>query len=202
MRLALVLVVTLVATGCTRMHQVYPGHDPDLVWTALIAVAETPDYSIDEDGNEVPEPWQVKENSVWVDAPNSRIEIYRELNRIRYRDNVRPLREHRAWRFQVVMRRDDPPRAIFTSRGYAVPTQAAVEAKRYFADVRDILEYGEIRPVETALQPAPAPVGDLEAPAAPGPATAPDAPAIPAASQPAERDPDAPIADIDEMEPE
>jgi hypothetical protein len=161
-------------------------------------VAETPDYTTDEDGNEVAEPWQVKENSVWVDAPNSRIEIYRELDRIRYRDSVRPLREHRQWRFQVVMWRDDPPRAIFTSRGYAVPTQAAVEAKRYFADVTDILEHGIIRPVETALPPAADPdaVTDPDAVAAPDAVTA-----TQPATQP-ERDPNAPIADIDALEPD
>ncbi|MCP3902315.1 MAG: hypothetical protein GY715_01655 [Planctomycetes bacterium] len=174
----------LLVTGCTRMHQTYPGHDPDLVWTALVAVAQTPDYADDPDDDE--ETWVVKENSVWVDAPNSRIEVYRELDRFLHRDNVKPLRQHRAWRFQIVMHRTDPPRAIFTSRGFAVPTQAAVEARRYFADVNDILEYGASSGAETS---------DAEEPA--------DERVVPVVTTRPDTDfPDAPIADIDALEPE
>lgn len=125
----LALCSLFVVTGCTTLHETYPGHPPEQVWTALKAAAETPDYS----------EWVVDANEVWVDEDEQRIEIYRKLDRILYRPGRKPLRENRNWRFQVILESTDPPQATFTSRGWAVPAHAREEGLQYFDLVWDVL---------------------------------------------------------------
>jgi len=117
--------------GCTTVKEVFPREDPGHVWTALVAVAETPDYSDPDPSRR----WFVKENHVWVDEERGRIEVYRELDRIRHLTSTTPLRENRTWRFQILFEGGDPPQAVFVSRGWGVPMQAHDEGRRYFADV-------------------------------------------------------------------
>ena len=133
--MALLAAMAVSMTGCTTVLESFPGEDPGHVWTALVAVAQTPDYS-DADPAER---WMVKENHVYVDEPNARIEIYRELDRVLHRARTTPVREERTWKFQILFAPEDPPTATFTSRRMGVPMQAADEARRYFEDVWDLL---------------------------------------------------------------
>ena len=132
--LALTLALFLLA-GCTTVRQTFPDRDPQHVWTALIAVAETPDYS-SEDPNQR---WTVEENHVAVFDDERRIEIYRKLDRILHRPGTKALREDRTWRFRVVLEELEPPTAAFVSRGWGIPQVAQWEAHKYFADVWEIL---------------------------------------------------------------
>lgn len=136
---ALALTVALLAlTGCMSVTESFPGHDPDHVWTALVAVAETPTYDDDDPSKR----WWVKENQVWVDDAGARIEIYRELDRMRKYGTNPPIREQRSWRLQVVFDPEgsDGPTARIRCRDVTVPMRAVNEGHRYFADVRAILE--------------------------------------------------------------
>jgi hypothetical protein len=133
--MALLAAVTSL-TGCTTIVETFPDEDPAHVWTALVAVAETPDYS----STDPAERWFVKENDVYVDEENARIEIYRELDRVLHRARTNPIREQRTWKFQIIFEPEPaPPTAYFTSRRLGVPMQAADEAHRYFADVWALL---------------------------------------------------------------
>ena len=136
-RLMVVLLAVLTLSGCTTVHQEFAGLPSDQVWTALVAVAESPDY----------DDWIVTDNDVWVDEAAQRIEIYRRLRRVIHQPAYKARRENREWRFQVIFEPTDPPVATFTSRGLGVPSQAQDEADRYFQDVLDLL--GGI-PQETA----------------------------------------------------
>ncbi|UCD75273.1 MAG: hypothetical protein JSV91_16000 [Phycisphaerales bacterium] len=132
--LALTLALFLLA-GCTTVRQTFHDQDPQHVWTALIAVAETPDYS-SEDPNER---WTVDENHVAVFDEERRIEIYRRLDRMLYRPGAKPIRQDRTWRFQILLENLDPPTVAFISRGWGIPQVAQWEARKYYADVWDIL---------------------------------------------------------------
>ncbi len=125
-RLMVVFLAVFTLSGCTTVHREFAGLPSDQVWTALVAVAESPNY----------DDWTVTENDVWVDETARRIEIYRRLRRVIHQPASKTRRENREWRFQVIF---EPPLATFTSRGMGVPSHAQDEADRYFEDVLDIL---------------------------------------------------------------
>lgn len=146
------LVAAVSLSGCTTIVETFADEDPAHVWTALVAVAQTPDYSDDDPD----ERWTVKENHVYVDEANARIEIYRELDRVLHRARTNPVRQERTWKFQILFEPEPPPRAIFTSRHLGVPMQAADEARRYFDDVWELLG-GRERTAPRPPRPAPPP---------------------------------------------
>ncbi len=127
--------LALAASGCSSVQQVFFGVAPGEVWSALVAVAETPDYS-DLDPSKR---WTVRENHVRANERTRTIEIYRELDRVLHRPRTQPLREQQTWRFRVVMIEDTPTTVTFISRGLGIPMKAVAEGERYFADVRTLL---------------------------------------------------------------
>ena len=124
--LTIVLLAVFMLLGCTTVHQEFAGLPSDQVWTALVAVAQSPNY----------DDWTVTDNDVWVDEAAQRIEIYRRLRRVIQQPAYKARRENREWRFQVIF---EPPLATFTSRGLGVPSHAQHEGERYFLDVLDLL---------------------------------------------------------------
>jgi hypothetical protein len=179
-------------TGCITCRETFAGHDADHVWTAMVAVAKTPDYN-DKAYNKR---WTVRENNVWVNDEERRIEIQRRLERTLYRAGAKPLHEQRDWKFQVTMTDLDPPQAKFTSREIGVPSHAWDEAARYFGEVWDMLQ-GAAAGSSTAAE-APAP---RAAPAPPPRAAGQTPPAVQPAptTQPQQ---DQPIIDIESLEPQ
>ena len=165
--------VTLL-NGCTTVRQAFPEQDSAQVWTALVAAAETPNY----DPADPRDRWTVTENHIWVDEEHSRIEVYRELDRVLHLPRMKPRHEEQTWRFEVLFNPDsDPPIARFKGRSFAVPMQAVEEGERYFADVWALLGTPqEVVPREPQL--------------------------IEPGDEPVERDEeDRPIIDLDELEP-
>ncbi len=123
------IVVILAGTllgGCTTVQREFLASPPDQVWTAMVAVANSPDY----------DDWTVTQNDVWVDPASKRIEIYRRMRRVIHQPAYKARRENREWRFQVIF---EPPVATFTSRGMGVPSHAQEEAEHFFDDVLDLL---------------------------------------------------------------
>ena len=116
--------------------------------------------------------WFVKENRIAVFEAESRIEIYRRLDRILEAESVRPLREKRHWQFQILFDAADPPMATFISRGIGVPMQAHAEAVRYFADVEDLLAgagpgqpppaVGDVTQQRKPIEPGDRPIVEIE----------------------------------------
>lgn len=139
--------VASLAAGCTTVTETFPDESPEQVWTALIAVAETPDYGSPDPA----ERWLVRRNDVWVDPEVARIEIYRVLDRVRQLPMQEPRRDSREWRLQVTFLEEPHPTATFTSRGLAIPAHAQAEAARYFADVHRLLD-GEAELVPVAVE--------------------------------------------------
>ena len=124
--LTVVILAGTLLCGCTSVQREFLGSPSDQVWTAMVAVAQSPDY----------DDWTVTQNDVWVDDASQRIEIYRRMRRVIHQPAYKARRENREWRFQVIFQ---PPVATFTSRGMGVPAQAQEEAEHYFDDVLDLL---------------------------------------------------------------
>ncbi len=124
--LAVVILAGTLLCGGTSVRREFLGSPPDQVWTAMVAVANSPDY----------DDWTVTQNDVWVDDASQRIEIYRRMRRVIHQPAYKARRENREWRFQVIF---EPPVATFTSRGMGVPAHAQEEAEHFFDDVLDLL---------------------------------------------------------------
>lgn len=124
-----VVILLAAAGGCTSVSQRFPDYDPDDVWRAMVAVAESPHY----------DDWKVKSNDVLVEDEVKRIQVYRELRRDLRVPGQAPRQEEIAWRIEISLVTTDPPEVEFLSRGVGVPMHARTEGTRYFADVRDIL---------------------------------------------------------------
>lgn len=129
----------LVLTGCTTQSAVFEDRSPEQVWTALIAVAEEPDYA----------KWLVIENNVWVDPVYDRIEIRRELKRDLHRPGAPPARESQDLEFQVVLERTSPPAVTVTVRNAMIRGKAIMAIDHFFAEVRGLL-YVDPEPVPVA----------------------------------------------------
>src|SRR5688572_25508895 len=84
-----IAIACLACTGCTVQRMTFPNHDPDEVWTAMVAVAQTPDYNHPD----YTKRWTVRVNEVWVNPERSQIEIYRRLERVLHRPGSQPLHE-------------------------------------------------------------------------------------------------------------
>ena len=89
--LPVVLVLAVVCAGCTSQRQSYPGHDPGVLWTAMMAVADTPDYGGGEDG--VAE-GNVGGKAVWGGAtnPNKSAQQMRSADFVQRKEMVFDLR--------------------------------------------------------------------------------------------------------------
>ena len=130
----------VVLAGCTTVTHRFSGHDAEQVWTALVAVAESPHY----------DDWDVASNEVWVDERSRRIQVYREVRRVLYQAGATPQPEHRTWRLEISMVQTRPPKVLFQNRGGDVPAHSVHEAQRYFNDVMDLLAG-----LPEALEPSP-----------------------------------------------
>ena len=125
----------LLSAGCSTQREVFTDRPSDEVWTAMKAVAETPDYAQGEPADR----WTVRRNNVWVDDESRRIEIERRIEHAYHQPGSKPLQEERAWKFTIRLESNDPPTALITSRGFGVPAHAWGEADRYFSEVWEVL---------------------------------------------------------------
>lgn len=121
--------------GCASQSETFTGKNPEQVWTALVAVAKTPDYRDPDPAKR----WTVRENNVWVDDAEHRIEIQRKLERDLHNPASNPRHEDREWKIQVTMKPSDPPKAEFMVRNISVPAHEWDEAARYFNQVWEVL---------------------------------------------------------------
>jgi hypothetical protein len=150
--------------GCSRpVVETFPGHDRDAVWSALVAVAQEPDYQ----GLPVEDRWIVKENEVWADESTGRIEIERRLERLLYAPAGSTWRQDRTWRLRVSLDEEaQQPQATLRHHGWVVPAHLWEEADFYFNEVWAILQGPPPGPsvAEPALD-APPPPSPLPPPA-------------------------------------
>lgn len=142
---------SLLSAGCSTQREVFTDRPADEVWTAMKAVAESPDYAQGDPADR----WSVRANNIWIDDDAKRIEIARELERVYHQPGSKPLQENRAWKFTVQLESTDPPTAAITSRGMGVPSHAWEEADRFFDEVWQVLRSERppkpVDPLEAAI---------------------------------------------------
>jgi hypothetical protein len=122
--------------GCTTMERTFPDHSKEQVWSAMVTVAERPEYK----------DWKVLENNVYANEEAKRIEVNRVVHRQLYLPGGgnNPRYERRDWKFTITLMPVEPPTIDFVSRGWAVPMHAREEALRYLDDVKDVLSGGKV----------------------------------------------------------
>ena len=115
--------------GCTTQSSVFKDRSPEQVWTALIAVAEDPQY----------DKWVVVDNNVWIDLVYDRLEVQRTLKRDLHRTGSSPQRETQELEFQIVLERTQPPAVTVTVRNAIIRGKALMAIDHFFNEVRDLL---------------------------------------------------------------
>ncbi|MEM7229512.1 MAG: hypothetical protein AAF432_11945 [Planctomycetota bacterium] len=166
MRIPALLVVAVLLVGCkTGVTEQFVGYAPESVWTAMKAVAESPDY----ESGPYEDRWTVDRNDVFVDEAGRRIEIDRELKRWLQRPRTRTEKQKTRWTIRVTLDETNPPTVTFRDRGRHLPTDTQFEAGRYFRDMREILGPRPLPSADASVAdvPPPAPSIDLVEPVEP-----------------------------------
>jgi len=133
---ASLLVAALLLSGCVTYERSYPGRTSQQLWTAMVSVAEQPDYTSEEWG-----PWHVMANDVYVEEGTGQIEISRHLRRVVYKAGmVKPDEQERTYLISISLRQSVTPKIKFSMRGMEIPADAFTESQRYFDDVGDLLD--------------------------------------------------------------
>lgn len=134
-RIAFVLLAASLFSGCVSYERTYPGRTQQQVWTAMISVAEQPNYDSEEWGK-----WHVMTNNVWVDESGARIEVSRHLRRSVYNAGmVKPDQQERTYELTFSLRGSTEPTVRCSMRGFEIPAEAFTESQRYFDDVGELL---------------------------------------------------------------
>ena len=148
MRTILLLVLTLpflAACGVTERRALVTGHDTEQVWSAMKAVAQTPDYYMNS--ADVTQRWMIMENNVWIDDDAHRMEVQRRLERELHQPRSPVRQEQREWKIEIALEWPKPskdgvagePVMLFRTRNTGVPAHAWEEAGMYFDAVESFL---------------------------------------------------------------
>jgi hypothetical protein len=137
--------------GCATESATFEGRPRDQVWTAMVAVAEQPEYT----------DWRMLDNLVAVDPEQEKIVIYRALRRVAVRPGADKVRQDREYQFEISLEPenpkhpDAPAKVVFATLQPIMPARLTDEAERYFASVAELL--GEVketpRPKPLATEP-------------------------------------------------
>jgi len=137
------MVVTL--CGCSTPTHSWSGTDRNLLWTAMVTVARSPDYTSEQ----IHDRWLVIDNFVEADEQHARIEVHRVLARSIQMPRQNEQRDRRTWYFDIRLLPVDPTAPDISSVTFGVsnlqliPAQSIHEADRYFMQVDELLHAGQ-----------------------------------------------------------
>ena len=115
----------------------WPNESKELVWTAMIAAAKSPDYS----SNDPRKRWIVTENEVDVNAKLGRIIVHRKLARSLKLPRQKEQTDYREWFFLIQLSPEIEPKVTFdVPEMQFVPARTVDEANRYFKLVDSLLQ--------------------------------------------------------------
>ena len=136
MRVAIAIVWFCCLQACSSPTRTWVGHSPDEVWTAMIAVAQAPEYHSDNPRKR----WHVFENDVVVDSDFGAIRIHRVLRRSMKLPMQPVQRDDREMIFEISLKNQLPPITEFNElSAQLVPVRTLDEAERYFNQVDELL---------------------------------------------------------------
>ena len=137
MKVTIAFLLTCVCLqACSSPTRTWEGHSPDEVWTAMIAVAQAPEYQSDNPRKR----WHVFENYVVVNSESGEIRVHRVLRRSMKLPMQPVQRDDREMIFQISMKEQAPPTTEFKELStQLVPVRTLDEAERYFNQVDELL---------------------------------------------------------------
>ncbi len=136
-RVATFAILCLTIVGCSVPMKQWPNESKELVWTAMIAAAKSPDYS----SNDPRKRWIVTENEVDVNAKLGRIIVHRKLARSLKLPRQKEQTDYREWFFLIQLSPEIEPKVTFdVPEMQFVPARTVDEANRYFKLVDSLLQ--------------------------------------------------------------
>ncbi|MCH2146254.1 MAG: hypothetical protein MK073_00345 [Phycisphaerales bacterium] len=137
MRVAIAILLTCICLqACSSPTRTWEAHSPNEVWTAMIAVAQAPEYQSDNPRKR----WHVFENDVVVDRDSGEIRIHRVLRRSMKLPMQPVQRDDREMIFEISLKNQLPPITEFKELStQLVPVRTLDEAERYFNQVDELL---------------------------------------------------------------
>jgi hypothetical protein len=125
-----------VVIGCSVPTKSWPNESKDLVWTAMIAAAKTPDYSSSDPRKR----WVIVNNDVVINEQLGRILVHRKLTRSLQLPRQKEQTDNREWYFVIQLIPEGEPTVTFDAQGIQlVPARIVDEANRYFLLIDEVL---------------------------------------------------------------
>ena len=136
MKLLGLLVCLLFIAGCSVPQHTWPENSREVVWTAMVAAANSPDYDADDPRKR----WIVVENKVDANPSMGKILIRRKLGRSFKLPRQVIQHDERDWFFTIQLLPQNTPTVTFDSvHQVMVPAQVQDEAQRYFKIVDELV---------------------------------------------------------------
>ena len=136
MRVFCSCIILICLGGCSTPERTWAGHSRDVVWTAMLAVAQSPEY----DHQNAKQRWQVLENDVNQDSNAGIIKVRRTIRRAIRLPRQEVQRDFREIIFQVVLLPKEPPVTVFEALSFQyVPVRSVEESTRFFNQMDELL---------------------------------------------------------------
>jgi hypothetical protein len=135
-----ILITLLFLQSCTTPQHAWPKQSKEIVWTAMVAVANSPDY----DATDPRKRWIVVENKVDANSQTGIILVNRTIARSFQLPLQKEQHEERHWFFDIRLLPNQTPTVTFdTVKQSMIPAQVHDEADRYFEQINELIQLDE-----------------------------------------------------------
>ena len=136
MRVFCSCIILICLVGCSTPERSWAAHSRDVVWTAMLAVAQSPEY----DHQNAIQRWHVLENDVNQDSNAGIIKVRRTIRRAIRLPRQEVQRDFREIIFQVVLLPKEPQVTVFEALSFQyVPVRSVEESTRFFNQMEELL---------------------------------------------------------------
>lgn len=136
MKRLLAMTLGLILCGCSTPTRTWEGMDRSMVWTAMLAAANAPEYRSDDPRRR----WVVTQNDVSANEQTGSIEVRRTLRRSLKLPRQREQHDTRELFFEIFLSPTSPSTTTFEVLSMQlVPVRTIEEANIYFDQVEWLL---------------------------------------------------------------
>ena len=136
MKWLIAITLGLMLWGCSTPTRTWEGVDHSMVWTAMVAVANSPEYRSDNPRRR----WFVTQNDVSTNEQTGSIEVHRTLRRTLKLPRQREQHDTRELFFEISLSPTLPPTITFEVLSMQlVPVRTIEEAELFFEQVELLL---------------------------------------------------------------
>ena len=126
----------LLLCRCSTPTRTWEGVGRGIVWTAMVAAAESPEYRDEDPRNR----WVVTQNDVVVNPDLGHIEVHRKLRRSLKLPRQYEQIDFREFFFEIKLLPTNPSSATFDILNFQlIPLRSQEEADRYYSQVESLL---------------------------------------------------------------